>query len=180
MLPLAYLTWIGAVSGAELIGQRPTWRGKILTFTLALILMGGFTVDNIRRYLIHEEGTHFQNAKQARQFILDNSKEDDLLFGHVTTTPILALLTGRDIALDLVDTNHMRFKAGILSFDTVRQKLNEEERLKFFIIQQSRFWMDPQIQSYLTQFPVAAVFDEPRDRIIIYDCRPGDEQSPSR
>jgi len=120
---------------------------------------------------VHEKGTGFTTREQCRDFILRNSTEDDLLFGHVTTVPLLALLTGRDIALDMVDTNHMRFKAGLARIEEMFDRLAAQPRLKYFIIQESRFWLDPRIQAFLSRYEPVAVFEEPRERIIFFDCR---------
>ena len=168
MLPLPFLSFIGAVGMTAIIERFNSSRQRIASLAVALIILAGFSGDDIYRYLRHEAGTGFETEEQCRQFIMDNSEEGDLIFGHVTTTPLLALMTGREIALDMVDTNHMRFKAGLLDIEEVLERLEGEERLKLFIIQESRFWLDPRFQSYLSRYEPGTVFDEPRERIIIY------------
>lgn len=180
MLPLPFLAWVGAKSLSQSIRKFSTPLARGGQALICLLLVTGFTadgfsvggtLDNLRRYIIHERGTDFQNLRACTDFILENSTSGDLLFGHVTTVPLLALLTGRDIALDLVDTNHMRFKAGIADLQETLDKLEKEPRLKFFIIQESRFWLDQRVQNYLKRSSPAAVFEEPRERIIIFDCQ---------
>jgi len=63
----------------------------------------------------------------------------------------------------------MRFKAGLVGIEEVLERLEGEERLKLFIVQESRFWLDPRFQRYLSRYGPGTVFDEPRERIIIYD-----------
>jgi len=169
MLPLPFLSLIGAVGLTAIIERFNSRRQRIVVLAVAVIILAGFSGDNIRRYLQHEAGTGFETEEQCRKFILENSAEGDLIFGHVTTTPLLALMTGREIALDMVDTNHMRFKAGLVGIEEVLERLEGEERLKLFIVQESRFWLDPRFQRYLSQYGPGTVFDEPRERIIIYD-----------
>jgi|GEM_PF-719995 len=169
MLPLPFLSFIGAVGMIGIIRRFDAGWKRMLAFIVAVIILVGFSGDDIHRYLRHEAGTGFETEEQCRKFIIDNSREGDLIFGHVTTTPLLALMTGREIALDMVDTNHMRFKAGLIEIPEVLDRLRAESRLKFFIIQESRFWLDPRFQSYLSQYEPGTVFDEPRERIIIYD-----------
>ena len=79
--------------------------------------------------------------------------------------------SGRDIALDMVDTNHMRFKSGLVSLEETLRKVEEEPRVKFFIIQESPFWLQEPVQNFLERYTPAAVFEEPRERIVIFDCR---------
>ena len=169
MLPLPFLSFLGAVGMTAIIERFNSRRQRVTALAAAVILLAGFSGDDIFRYLKHEAGTGFETAEQCRKYIMDNSEEGDLIFGHVTTTPLLALMTNREIALDMVDTNHMRFKAGLLDIEEVLERLKGEERLKLFIIQESRFWLDPHFQSYLSRYGPGTVFDEPRERIIIYD-----------
>ncbi len=176
MLPLPYLTWIGAVALSGWIGRMAPARLRPVVAALAIIVLAAFGADNVRRYLIHEGGTDFRNVEYCKRFILKNTSEDDLLFGHVTTVPLLALLTGREIALNEVDTNHMRFRAGLPPFGEVVRRLEEEPRLKLFIIQENRFWLEDEPQSFLERCKPVALFEEPRERIVFYDCRGEVEQ----
>lgn len=172
MLPIPYLTWIAAVSldGTIRLFTPPVRRTAALG--AALLLLAVATRDNISRYIDREKLIGFETAEECRDYILENSRPGDLLFGQVTVTPLLALLTGRELALDMVDTNHMRFRSGLADFDRVMEQLRAEERLKFIIVQESRFWTSPAVQAHLARYRPAAVFNEPRGRIVIYDCRP--------
>lgn len=180
MLPLPFLAWIGAKSLSLCIRKFSSPLARAGQLVVCLLIATGFTadgwslggaLDNLQRYVVHERGTDFRNLRACSDFILENSAPGDLLFGHVTTVPLLALLTGRDIALDVVDTNHMRFKSGVADLEKTLDRLSEEIRLKFFIIQESRFWLDQRVQGYLKRCSPVAVFEEPRERILIYDCR---------
>lgn len=171
MLVIPFLSFMAAVGMAAVIERFPSGFKRMSALVVGMFVIAGFSGDDISRYLRHEEGTGFETEEQCREFIRNNSEEGDLIFGHVTTTPLLALMTGRDIALDMVDTNHMRFKAGLLEIEEVLDKLEKEEKLKYFIIQESRFWLDPKIQRFLAKYEPGFIFDEPRERIIIYDLR---------
>ncbi|MDP8236280.1 MAG: hypothetical protein P9M08_07835 [Candidatus Erginobacter occultus] len=172
MLPIPFLAWIGAVSLAGVIRSFPSGARRWPPAAAALVLLAVFSGDNIARYIQREKIIGFVTEEPCRRFIVENSRPGDLLFGHVTTVPLLALLTGREIALDMVDTNHMRFRAGLADIDQTMEKLRNEPRLKFIIIQENRFWTSPEVESHLARWSPAAYFDEPRGRIVIYDCRP--------
>lgn len=172
MLPIPYLAWIGAVSLAGILPPRSACFRRGAALVVALLCLIGFNRDNIIRYLEREKIIGFATEKQCVDFIRENSCPDDLLFGHVTTAPLLSLLTGRELALDMVDTNHMRFQSGLADLAQVMERLRNEPRLKFVIIQENRFWTSPEVESHLARWSTAAVFSEPRGRIVIYDCRP--------
>ncbi len=172
MLPIPFLAWIGAVSLAGTVRSFSPAGRRAAALGVALLLLAAFTRDNVARYIERERIIGFQTWEECRDFVRENSAPGDLLFGQVTVTPLLALLTGREIALDMVDTNHMRFRSGLADFDRVMDELEAEERLKFIIVQESRFWNSAEVQSRLARYRPAAVFAEPRARIVIYDCRP--------
>lgn len=172
MLPLPFLAWISAGSLASLLKRISSRSRFILITAISVLLLCGFSADNIRRYLRHERGTGFVTARPIVDFIRNNSVPGDLIFGHVTTAPLLALLTERDIALDLVDTNFMRFRSGLTDLEEVLERLKREKRLKFVITRENRLWLDPRIQQFLRSRPPTAVFDEPREQILIFDRRP--------
>ncbi len=172
MLPIPFLSWIGAVSLAGILPPVSSAFRRKAVLGIVLLLLAGFTRDNIIRYIEREKIIGFETEEQVRGFIQENSRPDDLIFGHVTTAPLLALLTGRELALDMVDTNHMRFRSGLADLDRVMADLREEPRLKFIIIQENRFWTSPEVEAHLSRCRPAAVFNEPRGRILIYDCRP--------
>lgn len=172
MLPIPFLAWIGAASLPGVVRAVSPASRRAAALGISLLLVMGFSGDNIIRYIERERIIGFETEEQCREFILRNSRPDDLLFGHVTAAPLLALLTGREIAFDFVDTNHMRFRSGLADFDRIMERLRREKRLKFIIIQENRFWTSPEVEAHLARYRRAAVFDEPRGRIVIYDCRP--------
>ena len=172
MLPLPFLAWISAESMGSLLKRISSRPRFILMAVISFLIISGFNADNIRRYLKHERGTGFVTIQACTEFIRENSVPGDLIFGHVTTAPLLALLTGRDLALDVVDTNLMRFRSGLTDLDELLERLQQEKRLKFVITQENRLWLDPRVRRFLRSRPPAAVFEEPRERILIFDCRP--------
>ncbi len=176
MLPIPYLAWVGAVALAGLPEIFAPACRRSAALAVGLLVLAGFTGDNIVRYLEREQLIGFESGEECRKFIKENSRPGDLIFGHVTVAPLLAMMTDREIALDLVDTNHMRFRAGLLDLDRVMERLAGEERLKFIVISENRFWTSPEVRTHLSRYREAAVFADPRGRIVIYDCRPEGEK----
>ena len=58
---------------------------------------------------------HFTMAHEIGAYIAANTDEGETLAGASMTTPLLAILSGRDIAAGFVDTNRKRFSAGLVT-----------------------------------------------------------------
>ena len=64
----------------------------------------------INKYIKYD----FQNFNRANEivsYIKENSKNIDAIFGDDLITPLIALLSNRDIALDFADSNNLRFRS---------------------------------------------------------------------
>lgn len=72
----------------------------------------GRRYTGIQYYLWHESRT-FSEAEEIAALVRSNVTEGDRIFGDSTTTPLVALLSGVPIAGNFVDTNTMRFRAGL-------------------------------------------------------------------
>ena len=72
----------------------------------------GSLEDPVPRYLWNKKH-HFAKAHDVGAYIAANSAEGETLAGASTTTPLLAILSGRDVAAGFVDTNRKRFSAGL-------------------------------------------------------------------
>ncbi|HPQ65434.1 MAG TPA: hypothetical protein PLI51_01725 [bacterium] len=169
MLPLPFLAWGGAVAVAGWLGRLAPRAPRFLASAAVVALIALTSVEHSRGAVFHEKLTRFYSLDEELEYIRKNSRDGDLIFGHVTTAPLLALLSGRDLALDMVDTNHMRFRAGLADVDETLARLKREPRLRFVVVRESSFWMDPRIQEFLARGRLGKVFREPRERILIYE-----------
>lgn len=70
---------------------------------------------------------------QLSGIIEENSNKDDLIFGDQLFVPLLALMSERDIALDFVDTNPLRFQSGLVDMDNLVSNL-EKNMPKFIVL----------------------------------------------
>ncbi|MFH1531526.1 MAG: hypothetical protein ABIK09_12430, partial [Pseudomonadota bacterium] len=74
----------------------------------------GALEDPVPRYLWNKKH-HFAAAVGIAAYIAAHSEESETLAGASMTTPLLAILSGRDIAARFVDTNQKRFSAGLVT-----------------------------------------------------------------
>jgi len=108
---------------------------KDITIIISIILFIIFTVYalDIVLYLQNFDFLDFQSKDIIVKRILENSKPGDKIFGDVTFTPLTALLTNRDIAFNIVDTNAQRILSGSLKIDKVLERI-KQEKVKFVIV----------------------------------------------
>ncbi len=69
---------------------------------------------SVPRYLWNKKH-HFTMAHEIGAYISANSDDGETLAGASMTTPLLAILSGRDVAAGFVDTNRKRFSAGLVT-----------------------------------------------------------------
>ena len=69
----------------------------------------------------------FTAADEMASYIEEHATEDTLLFGDVSTAPLLSLMTGREIVGNIVDTNGMTFTSGVLDVRVVVAAVDAEE-----------------------------------------------------
>jgi len=169
MLPLPFLSFAAGISLSGWQGHFPRPLTKIIALIFALAIVISVAARSSVSALEHEKISGFPALEEFTKFIRDNSREDELLFGHVTVTPLLALYADRQIALDMVDTNHMRFNSGLADMEKTIGQLEAEEKLKYVIIEETRLWMMPVVQNFLKKGRLARVFRVPRRRILVYD-----------
>lgn len=74
----------------------------------------GESEPGVRHYLWNKKRV-FSESTEIADHIRANSAPGETIAGASAVTPLLALLSGRDIAAHVVDTNAKRFKTGLLS-----------------------------------------------------------------
>jgi hypothetical protein len=72
----------------------------------------GARYSGLRYYLWHESRS-FPEAKLIAATLRENVKPGETIFGDSTSTPLIALLAGVEITDNFVDTNTIRFRAGL-------------------------------------------------------------------
>lgn len=135
VLVFPFLSILGSIGFIEIIKKYKTPNKYSVIFVMLLILLTiSFSVTNFRSdYIKYDKN----KIDEMAEFVKENSDENDLIFGDIYIVPLLALITGRDIALNMADANAMRFKSGITDINETIEKL-KEEKPKFVIIHSKR------------------------------------------
>jgi hypothetical protein len=76
----------------------------------------------------------FNKANDITSYIKENSESTDTIFGDDLIVPLIALLSNRDITLDFVDSNNLRFRSGITNINETIERL--KNKVKFVIVYQ--------------------------------------------
>lgn len=92
---------------------------------LALIFMWNLASDTL--FLQRIGFTGFDRGKDLSDFI--NSDKTTILFGDDSVAPLLALMTGKQIAFDIVDTNEQVFASGLVNLESTLEKIKKENVL---------------------------------------------------
>ena len=127
-----FLAIIGGYNLVKLykkIDLSKEWKWAILTIFL-IIFAWDLTANILFLEKIGFKG--FERGKDLTDFIASNSNKDAMLFGDDSVVPLIALLTGRKIALDFVDTNNEVFITGVRNLNKALSDLKGKDVL--FII----------------------------------------------
>ncbi len=93
-----------------------------------------YTAYGTLQEMLYHESRYFEQAETLAAFVRQNSRSDQVLFGDSSTTGLIALLAGRRVAADFVDTNVMRFSSGLtVAADVIRQV--DTPALAFVLVQ---------------------------------------------
>ena len=112
------LAILGGYSLSRLAGEQS--KGMVFAIlSIAVITSLFFTV----KYMYAVDFANFETAPQIASFIRENSGDNGLVFGDSTSVPLIALFSGRKIALDMVDTNEMTFLSGLVGENDTLSRL---------------------------------------------------------
>ena len=123
------LAIIGAYSIVNIYSNLSIKRWlKILAFIVLLsAFLWNLLSDTVFLQKIGFNG--FERGNDMVEFIKSNSGSSTMLFGDDSTAPLLALLTGKKIAFDIVDTNPQVFASGIMNLNGVLEQLKGKDVL---------------------------------------------------
>ena len=121
---IAVFPLLAIIGGYSIITlfRKLTFNKKIKTgisILLALIFIWSLASDIL--FLQRIGFTGFDRGKDLSDFI--NSDKNTLLFGDDSIAPLLALMTGKPIALDIVDTNDQVFTSGLVNLKSALNRI---------------------------------------------------------
>ncbi len=138
---------------------------------IALLLLISY-IPTIERYNMHEE-RFFEKADEISSYVRQNSDTGQTIFGDSASTPLIALLSERYIALDCIDTNVMRFRSNVTDINSVLNQLKATENFKFFIGRgKTGIYSMKEVREYLEENckPAMKFRDRYKGVFYIYDC----------
>lgn len=118
-----FLAIIAGFSVSGMIKAKPKAMTTIIMI-MGLIFLWNSAANTI--FLNSYGFTRFP-AKEAAMFITENTPKGTALFGDASITPLVALLSGRDIGFNLIDTNENVFLTGMVSMEDTIDKLKKED-----------------------------------------------------
>lgn len=118
-----------------LLTERAKLRQSIAVAAVAaMVVLSGFAAA---RQFSSYDFQDFAQAEEIAAYARSNSLPGQTIFGDDSTVPLLSLLSGREITLNFVDNNALRYASGATDLgETLRlldNKIRESE-LKFIII----------------------------------------------
>jgi len=99
----------------------------LIAFIIILLLF-----HNLVFYVLnHATASRILFLDELLYLVESTSSRDDALFGSYEVVPLVALLTGRRVAGNIVDTNNKNFMTGVYDKATVQKSVKTEARLVF-------------------------------------------------
>ncbi len=97
---------------------------------LALALL---SFSHINFYLKdHANSARIDYIKDLNNFIIQNSNQEDKIYGSFEIAPLVAIMTNRQIVGNFIDTNNKTFSTNMFDL-TEREKILAKEKVKFII-----------------------------------------------
>lgn len=97
---------------------------------LALLML---SLTNINFYLKDHAGTaRIDYIENLNNFIINNSNSQDKIYGSFEITPLVSVMTGREIVGNFVDTNSKTISTGMFDINE-REKILKNNKIKFII-----------------------------------------------
>jgi hypothetical protein len=137
------------------------------------LMQGGNPVTN---YLQYQSLNHFDVAHEVAAFIRQHTRPNETIFGDMDIAPVIALLSNRRLAANIVDTGAMRFATGSLEPESCWRRVSRD-RLAYVVTRRPKGDLAsvPEmtvlierdcvlVRKFLGQFPGDLYIYEPRTR----------------
>lgn len=115
-------------------GKLKLTRAMSLIVVAAIIFASAFIAG---RQFVNYHAQDFLEAEEIAGYVASNSEPGQVIFGDDSTVPLISILSGREIALNYVDNNVMRYTSGATNLEETLQQLGEaisKKGLKFVLL----------------------------------------------
>lgn len=172
MLAVPFMALIGGCCIYDILSGIKI-RSKKYFFIILTLLTGIFLWNLVSDVLfLHKFGFEgFDRREDIKEFILLKSKPSTLLFGDSSTVPLMALMTGKKIALDIVDTNPAVFNTGAVNLGKTLEKLKGSEII-FLARNTEGISQFPEIRKFLNERCdlLSSFSDKLEGLYLVYKC----------
>ena len=171
MIAFPFLAVMGGYSIINIIRMFNLKKKLVIALSFALILafLWNLTADILFLYRIGFVG--FERGNDIADFININSRTNTLIFGDDSVAPLLALLTGKKIANDFVDTNNQVFISGVRNLNDTLKDLKGRDVL-FIIRDRQGISYFNEVKSFLNNNCgfLSRFYDKIEGGYLIYRC----------
>lgn len=122
-----FLAIMGGYSIIKLFRLLNMRKNLIIALSIVLLLIFGWNLASNVLFLEKIGFTGFERGDDLADFVVSQSNDRTLLFGDDSVAPLLALATGKKIALDFVDTNNQVFISGLKDINKTLASLKGKE-----------------------------------------------------
>jgi 4-amino-4-deoxy-L-arabinose transferase-like glycosyltransferase len=128
----------------------------------------------------HSETAKINFIDEITEFVVENSNENDTLYGSFEIAPLVALTSGRKITNNFVDTNAKNFMTGTISVKERTEKMKDNIKFiftKVLIADGNILGFESFVDyDFLKTCEIARVFPIEKDyssnAVIVWDCKP--------
>ena len=168
-VPLAALLSLPAGrSAASLFRFMPFRKFAFVSISIIFVAYTALSVRELHTIDFAE----FKAAGDIADYVKQNSASGDTIFGDSTSVPLIALMSERRIASDLVDTNQVTFKSGVADLQETMGKLRAG--MPKFIILRPLYGIGsiPEFREFAEKqcAPAYTVKDPLHADFLVYDC----------
>jgi hypothetical protein len=124
-----FLAIIGAYASVNLAGRlRLKKKAAVLVFLLLFVPSAAWSLNKFVSYDYQD----FEQASEIAGFVRNNSLPAQTIFGDDSSTGLVALLAGRKITENFIDTNNLRFRSGLTDINETLAMLKSSD-VKFVL-----------------------------------------------
>ena len=166
-----FLAIIGGYSIARIFNSLNLTKKQAIIVLIALSSIFAWNLASDAMFLEKIGFRGFERGKDLAGFVNSVSDKGTMLFGDDSVVPLLALLTKKNIAFDLVDTNNEVFLSGLVDLNSILAKLKGNSIL-FIIRDKQGISSFSGVREFLNENCglLSSFHDKIEGRYLVYRC----------